>query len=204
MAHDLDLIGSFLDKSLNKEPVIINSNYLRAHTICDNNQLFVKNEGLLASMHLTQDPCCFLVKLNSTYWQLVNKILLEKGFIPNESKGSTEFYTYQYSEIPTAYEINCTSPNELWRKWWTQRSQKSTSIWNLDFLIRTRSEWYPVRDIEILNHSIFIQTLGSKIRLAENDVAVWLQKVRSKMKAQRPVPVALSQYSQRRSLAHKY
>ncbi len=187
MTHDLDLISTFLDKSLSKEPIIITSNYLRAHTICDNNQLFVKNEGLLASIHLTQDPCCFLVKLRSPYWQLVNNILLEKGFIPNESQGNIEFYTYQYSELPKAYEINCTSPTELWRKWWTQSRQKNVSIWNLDFLIRTRSKWYPVRNIEILNHSIFIQTLGKRIRLTENDVAVWLQKARNQINLQRHV-----------------
>ncbi|MBT9312759.1 hypothetical protein [Leptothoe kymatousa] len=197
MAHDLDLICTFLDKSLNKEPVIINSSYLRAHNICDNNQLFVKNEGLLASSHLVQDPHCFLVKLSSPYWQLINKILLEKGFIPNESKGNTEFYTYQYSKVPPAYEVNCTSPNELWRKWWIQRNQKSTSMWNLDFLIRTRSEWYPVRDIEISNHSIFIQTLGQKIRLTENDVAVWLHKARNKVTPKRQA-VALESYSRRK------
>ncbi|NEQ52317.1 MAG: hypothetical protein F6K11_19610 [Leptolyngbya sp. SIO3F4] len=195
MTHDLDLICTFLDKSLNNEPVIITSNYLRAHTICDNNQLFVKNEGLLASIHLTQAPCCFLVKLRSPYWELVNKILLEKGFIPDESKGNTEFYTYRYSELPKAYEINCTSPTELWQKWWTQHRQKNTSIWNLDFLIRTRSKWYPVQNIEILNHSIFIQTLGKKIRLTENDVAVWLKKVRNKINPQRHTSLPLVNYS---------
>ncbi|MEM6255964.1 MAG: hypothetical protein AAF821_23885 [Cyanobacteria bacterium P01_D01_bin.156] len=203
MVHDLDLICTFLDKSLNKEPVIITSNYLRAHTICDNNQLFVKNEGLLASIHLTQEPNCFLVKLRSPYWQLVNKILLEKGFVPNESEGNTEFYNYEYSEIPPAYEINCTSPNELWRKWWTQRHQKSASIWNLDFLIRTRSKWYPVRDIQVLNHSIFIQTLGKKIRLTENDVAVWLQKARNQMKSQRKSSVAKPAKPQPRYLVNE-
>lgn len=190
MTHDLDLICTFFDKSLNQEPVIITSNYLRAHTICDNNQLFVKNEGLLASIHLTQSPCCFLVKLRSTYWQLVNDILLEKGFIPDESKGNSEFYTYQYSKLPKAYEINCTSPTELWRKWWPQRHQKNKSIWNLDFLIRTRSKWYPVQNIEISNHTIFIQTLGKKIRLTDNDVAVWLQKARNNINPVSLTPTA--------------
>jgi hypothetical protein len=177
MAHDLDLICAFMDKSINQENVTIRSHHLKAHTIFDNNQLLAKNEGLLATIHILKVPFCFVVKLRSCYWELVNSILLERGFIPDETRGNVEFYHYHHCQVPQTYEIYCTSPSELWRKWWMQRRQSKTSILTPDFLIRTRSSWYPVQDIQILKPTILIHTLGHNISLVERDVAVWLRKV---------------------------
>ena len=176
MIQDLELIASFMEKSLNKENVGTRSNHLKAHTICNNNQLLAKDEGIVAAIHLSQDPLCFMVKLRSLYWELINKMLMDKNFIPLESKSGIDFYQYQHCEIPQAYEIYCTSPSQLWRKWWVKSRNKKKNIFALDFLIRTRNSWYPIQDIVVEERTMYVKTLGSVIPLTEADIAIWLQK----------------------------
>ncbi|MEM9214570.1 MAG: hypothetical protein AAGD25_09510 [Cyanobacteria bacterium P01_F01_bin.150] len=176
MIQDLELITTFMEKSLKKENVEYRSNHLKAHTICNNNQLLAKNEGIVAAIHLTQDPLCFIVKLRSLYWELINEMLMDKSFIPLESKSGIDFYRYQHCAIPQAYEIYCTNPRQLWQQWWIKSRNQKSSFFAFDFLIRTRNAWYPVQDIIIEKQSISIKTLGSAIPLIETDIVIWLQK----------------------------
>ena len=176
MIQDLELITSFMEKSLKKENVGTRSNHLKAHTICNNNQLLAKDEGIVAAIHLSQDPLCFMVKLRSLYWELINKMLMDKNFIPLESKSGIDFYRYQHCEIPQAYEINCTNPSQLWRKWWVKSRNTNKNIFALNFLIRTRNSWYPIQDIFVEGETICVKTLGSIIPLTEADIVIWLQK----------------------------
>lgn len=176
MIQDLELITTFMEKSLKKENVGTRSNHLKAHTICNNNQLLAKNEGIVAAIHLSQDPLCFMVKLRSLYWELINKILMDRNFIPLESKSGIDFYQYQYCKIPQAYEVNWAHPSQLWRKWWIQSRNTKRSIFDLNFLIRTRNSWYPIRDIVMDGQIICVKTLGFSIPLSDTDVVIWLQK----------------------------
>lgn len=186
MIQDLELITAFMEKSMKKENIVTRSNHLKAHTICNNNQLLAKNEGVVAAIHISQDPLCFMVRLKSLYWELINRILMDKNFIPRESKGGIDFYQYQYCEIPNKYEVYCTNPAQLWRKWWVKSRNAKKSIFDLSFLIRTRNCWYPIRNIEIENQKICVKTLGSQILLNEMDVVVWIQK------SEKPSPNAMT------------
>ncbi|NET09285.1 MAG: hypothetical protein F6K16_32195 [Symploca sp. SIO2B6] len=177
MAQDLELITNFMEKSLKREDVIIESSYLKAHTICKNNQLLAKNEGLVAAIHLAHEPPCFVVKLKSLYWELINQLLTDKHFIPQPSQNTGDFYHYQYCEIPPTYEVSCDKVGSLWKTWWIRNKHYKKSVLSLDFLIRTRDSWYPIQEIKVLNQVIFIHTLGSKIPLNETDVVVWLRKL---------------------------
>ena len=56
MIQDLELITAFMEKSMKKENIVTRSNHLKAHTICNNNQLLAKNEGIVADIHKSQDP----------------------------------------------------------------------------------------------------------------------------------------------------
>jgi hypothetical protein len=179
MISDPDLIDVFVEKSIQRQEILLANTNLKAQLIYDSNQLFSKKEGLIATSNLIENPFVFLIKLNSSYWEPISYRLAEKGFIYTTESNINNFYTFQYCKLPPGYELNCTKSVGLWRAWWKYRKNVSPVGIPLELLVRSRGTWYPIRDLIISDGVLYVKTLGSEITLHAEDLITWLSKSRA-------------------------
>lgn len=140
-------------------------------------RLLTKSGCLLATTKDDNNKKIFLVRQESEYWQLINKILLENSHMPSGNIG-LGLVKYEYCQIPQGYEMNYEEARILWKSWRMQESLKSSD--NLqthllaDLLIETKRGWQPIEDIVFSKEIIFVKTNTEEILLSTLDKVVWL------------------------------
>lgn len=177
MLSDAELIQEFIDNSIQGKEVLLANRSLRAQRVCDSNQLFEKAGTVVLSAQLQQTPIQFLVRSNSPYWVNINAALATRSYLSVGSVDDNGFYVFQYCKLPAGYQMYCTPANYLWRAWWQYRKHLSRNVIPLDLLIRSRSTWYPIRDIVCGQGFLYIKTLGSEIDVTLDDLICWLRKI---------------------------
>ncbi|CDN10607.1 hypothetical protein RintRC_6335 [Richelia intracellularis] len=177
MLLDQELIADFIKCSLNRREVLLSNYMLRAETAYDTNQLIAKKEGIIMKAERGNINPIFYVKGNSSYWQLVNETLANYSFILSGEKDKLEFYPFHYYQIPKGYKLMCTRSVVLWQMWWKYKKHIRSRAIPLEFLIRNRNVWYPVRDLIISQGFIYIRTLGTELDITQDDWITWLRKI---------------------------
>ncbi|UKO98402.1 hypothetical protein [Nostoc sp. UHCC 0870] len=180
MLSNLDLLREFVDQSIQKKEVLLANASLQAQTAYKSNQVIAKAEGVIATAQLTQKTLEFSIKSTSSYWELMNEALADYSYILTGQMDERYCYQYQYCPLPKGYRMHCTKSVYLWRAWWRFRKNKLQLGIPMDLLIRTRSSWYPIRDLIISDGLLYIKTLGSEIAVHSNDLIIWLSKAELK------------------------
>ncbi|MBD2346125.1 hypothetical protein [Anabaena subtropica] len=180
MLSNLELLQEFVAQSIQKQEILLANATLQAQTAYKINQVIAKTEGVIATAQFTQTPIEFSVKATSSYWELMNEVLADNNYILTGEIDSRNCYKYQYCQIPKGYRMHCMKAVHLWRSWWKYRKNTLQLGIPLDLLIRTRSSWYPIRDLTISDGLLYIKTLGSEIAVHSNDLVIWLSKIEEK------------------------
>ncbi|HEY9617788.1 MAG TPA: hypothetical protein V6C64_13155 [Microcoleaceae cyanobacterium] len=175
--HDLALLQTFIQESIESKHILFSYQNLKAHTVCNNNQLIAINEGVIATAPLATPDPTFLVKSGSLYEGLIHRLLIEHSFIPGNRNIQEPFRSYEYFQVPPGYHLNCTFPSELWQAWWKYSRRIQYSLLSTELLIRVRNSWYPIRDCLITEGRFRVKTLGSEIALFERESVLWLNKL---------------------------
>ncbi|NJL78585.1 MAG: hypothetical protein HC874_26865 [Richelia sp. SL_2_1] len=182
MLSDIDLIREFIKLSIQKKEVLLANLTLQGETIYKSSRLTAKKEGVIATTQLGSALNPFLIKNNSTHWQLISKVLAEYHFILMGNVDERGFYQYEYCQIPQDYQMYCDKAAILWRSWWKYRQRIQGKIIQLELLIRIRNTWYPIRSLAISDGLIYLETLGNEIALNLEDVVIWLSKIKEDKK----------------------
>jgi len=177
MLSNLDLIREFVDKSIQKQDVLLSNSALTAQTVYKTNQLTAKSQGIIATAQLNNTFTEFLLQAKSCYWESMNQALAEYGYLIKGEIDNRGFYRYQYCEVPKGYQMHCTKSVFLWRAWWKYRKNVLRGGIPLDLLIQYRDSWYPIRDLTISDGLLYIKTLGSEIAVHSEDLVIWLSKI---------------------------
>jgi hypothetical protein len=177
MLSNLDLVRDFVHHSSQNQEVLLGNSILSSQTICRNNQLIAKKEGVIMYAHATDTQTKFLIKASSSHWELMNQVLAEYGYLLQGEIDSRGFYEYHAGKVPKGYQMHCTRSVMLWRAWWKYRKYASRIGIPMNLLIRRRDSWYPVKDLIISNGTVYIKTLGSEIALGSEDLITWLNKI---------------------------
>lgn len=180
MLSNEDLAREFVVQSIDKKEILLANPYLTAQTVYDCNQVIAKSQGVIASAQLNNTVCEFLINSKSSYWELMNEVLVEYSYVATGEIDSRNFYSYQYCQIPNNYKLHCTKSVFLWRAWWKHRKHPLRPGISLELLIKRRNSWYPVRDLIINNGEIYIKTLGSEIVVHPDYLLIWLNKIQKK------------------------
>ncbi|MEO1373725.1 MAG: hypothetical protein AAFW70_05240 [Cyanobacteria bacterium J06635_10] len=180
MLSDIDLIREFVKLSIQKKEVLLSNSTLQGETVYKINQLTGKKEGVIATTKLERALNPFLVKYNSTHWQLITQVLAEYNFILIGDIDNRGFYQYEYCQIPQGYQMHCEKAATLWRSWWKYRQRIQGKVIQLELLIRIRNTWYPIRDLSVSDGLTYIETLGSEIEVGLEDMVIWLSKIKEK------------------------
>lgn len=191
MLSNLDLFREFVHQSIQKQDVLLANASLQAQTVYKSNQVIAKTEGIIATAQVNQTALEFSIKSTSSYWELMNEALADYSYILSGEMDERYCYRYQYCQLPAGYRMHCTKSVYLWRAWWKFRKNKLQLGIPLDLLIRTRSSWYPIRDLIISDGLLYIKTLGSEIAVHSNDLVIWLSKAEVKF----PSPSELESFN---------
>jgi hypothetical protein len=178
MLSDIDLIREFVKLSIQKKEVLLSNSTLQGETVYKINQLTAKKSGIIATTKLERTLNPFVVKYNSTHWQLISQVLAEYNFLLMGDLDDRGFYQYEYCQIPQGYQMHCEKAAFLWRTWWKYRQRIQGKIIQLELLIRIRNTWYPIRDLAVSDGVIYLETLGSEIALNLEDMVIWIIKVK--------------------------
>ncbi|MBE9178973.1 hypothetical protein IQ268_10410 [Oculatella sp. LEGE 06141] len=179
MLTNLDLMRTFVQSSLQNQDVLLANPELQAQTVCNNNQLTAKKEGVLAIAKLKETPPHFLVKAGTSSWEWMNQVLAEHNFLLTGEADKNSFYQFRTCQVPQGYRMHCTKSVILWRAWWKYSRHAAQLGIPLDLLIRTRASWYPIRDLVISNGVLYIKTLGTELQVHADDLITWLSKTKA-------------------------
>lgn len=176
MLSNSELIQTFIQNSCSNQEVLLSNRDLKAESIFNANQLVARGEGLILATQQMATTLQFSARIGSSHWNLIAEALAERGFLLTGEPNQHRFCSFQYYKIPKSYTAHCTESVMLWRAWWKYRQRIIRATMPMDLFIRTRSTWYPIRDLSISDSVLFVQTFGSEIQLHVSDLVIWLSK----------------------------
>lgn len=155
---------------------------LRVQTACDTTQLIARNGQILAIAQLQVESPNIRVRSQSTYTELLDTILKSHNFLPSGSEDAAGFAQYRYYEGPPGYKLHCESARLLWRHWWIRYRQSRPQFLDLDLLIFTHQQWYPIRHVVFSNSTLFVTTYRGETAHQGDDLVLWADKQTSRAK----------------------
>lgn len=175
---NLDIVRSFLTE---KETHPANAELQVASTLYARQLLDAKGQTIATMAHTnalqTDSASVVSVRRETEFWPVLNEALQEEGFAPQEAEKQSEFTTFKQLAIPDGYRLRLTEARFMWRTWWTQqRGQRRNLGLQMQLLIRTRENWYPVQDVACNQGTLFIRTLVGEMALQGTDQVVWLER----------------------------
>jgi hypothetical protein len=194
MLSDSELVLSFIEQSIQGREVLLANRVLKAQRFGDTNQLLKKSGEVLLSSQNKGSAAQFTVRMDPEYWELMNQHLATRCFLAVSEPDNHGFIRFAYCKVPGGYQMHCTRSVHLWRAWWQCRRRISHSVLPMELLIRARSTWYPIRDIEFGQGFLYIKTLGSEIDVTAEDLICWLRKNPAESPGATPPPQSV-QYS---------
>ncbi len=151
---------------------------LRIEPAFDSAQLMAKRGGLVANLRQENGIPTVVVRRGSDYWNLIQHILLEQGFVPQaDSSAHTGFARFQKQAIPEGYKLHNAAASVLWKEWWSGARFGNRQGLQMELLILTRNQWYPIRDIVCEQGALYIKTLGAELVYRVSDSVIWLRRI---------------------------
>jgi hypothetical protein len=178
LLDDISLIQEYIQ---GKNKLGFNNN-LRIEPAGETIQLLTKKGVMLASVNVASQFKVILVRQNSNYWELINKILLENSLMPT-GKLVNELMRYEYHPIPRGYKINYAEANELWQYWQRNTSPDTDSSKRLNLLVFNPEGWQPIKDVALSNETVFIKTYASDVVIHNCSRIAWLAPTRESFDA---------------------
>lgn len=178
-ADDLVLIDRFIHHTLNNQEVKLETNNLKTTTYRGTSEIYSIQEGLLAVARLTPeiDLVTIEVRQTTSYWESIQRALLQVSFFPVSERVLNECLSYQFREVPAGYLVNFTQAKNLWQLWTWQAQQRRTELGlSLKLLIPYWGVWHPVRDIQAAGDTLTIKVLGRQFTVEITKPIIWLKK----------------------------
>lgn len=171
---DMTLIKRFIQ---GEEIDLLYNDNLQVEVIGGICQLLGKNKKIIAMIKTVDKTKCALVRYNSEYWSVLNKLLQENHFIPVGESDLSGLMTYEYHEVPVGYRLHHTEAITLWKTWYPYTRNKKPVGIPLDILILVKNKWASIRDIHIHEGTLFVNTLFEQVSIHYNEQVVWISKV---------------------------
>ncbi|RUT07620.1 hypothetical protein DSM106972_018800 [Dulcicalothrix desertica PCC 7102] len=173
LLDDVSLIKEYIQ---GKNKLGFNNN-LRVEPVGETIQLLTKKGVMLASVNIASQFKVVLVRQDSNYWELINKILLENSLMPT-GKLVNELMRYEYHPIPRGYQINYAEANQLWQYWQRNINQNTDGTRRLNLLVFNPEGWQPIKDVGLSNETVFIKTYASDVVIHNCSRIAWLAPIR--------------------------
>ncbi len=137
-------------------------------------QLLMRSGDAIAIMYLQTKPQTVIIKHKAHFSKLVDRILIDGGFVLIGDANRAGFVEYKHYVTPAGYRISYTDPAILWKKWWPTERFQNKQRFNMDILVNFKDNWYPVQGINV-NAGIFtIKTIAGQLVLKRDSKVLWL------------------------------
>lgn len=167
---DTNLVEKFVQGSNQ----LLASTNLRLEVNGGASQLLMRSGDAIAIMYLQAKPRTVIIKQKAHFSQLVDRILIEQGFVLFGDANRSGFVEYKHYVTPAGYRISYTDPSVLWKKWWPTERFQNKQRFNMDILVNFKDNWYPVQGINV-NAGIFtIKTIAGQLSLKRDHKVLWL------------------------------
>jgi hypothetical protein len=173
---DMDLIESYIQRSIHHQDVFLANQTLQARSEFGGNQLLSKKEGLLAKFQVREQVPEFQVRQGISLWNMLNQLLAKHQFIFS-ADSQDNLSIYQPIKIPSGYQMHCDQAMHFWKVWWKYRNRIKNQHISMDLVVRVNNTWYPVKNVVISNGCLFVKTLASETMLDTESLMVWLEKI---------------------------
>lgn len=150
---------------------------LRVQSALDTSQLLASNGQILAISRPKTDPQEIGVRPKSKYTELLDKTLRESSFLMVGVVNSQRFIRYNFQSAPAGYRLYCEPARLLWRQWWIRYRQTRFGFLQMDLLVFTQQQWYPVRNIILSQSMLFVTTYRGETIHQQEDLVIWAEKV---------------------------
>ena len=146
---------------------------LQVRSALETEQLLTRNGQILAIAELEAKPPEIRVRCQSTYTELLDKTLRSQGFLPPKSEIKAGFRRYEYHKGPAGYQLHCEPARMLWREWWIRYRQHRPQFLDMELLLFTHDQWYPIRNIVFSNSTLFVTTYRGETAHQGDDLIIW-------------------------------
>jgi hypothetical protein len=137
-------------------------------------QLLARNGDPIAIMYLNSKPRTAIVKYNSPFLDLIDRLLIDRDFVMFGDASRAGFMEYKHYVTPAGYRILHTDPAILWKKWWPTEKFQDKQRFNMNILVSFKSSWYPVQNITVAAGTFTIKTIAGQLILKRDDKVLWL------------------------------
>ncbi len=159
-----------------KKRLVINHN-LQIDFAHNSLQLSTPQGELLAIHKIAERLHYILVKKDSEYAEIIQRLIAECQFIPIDTTTADRgFIRYQKYEIPEDYHLSHAPASKLWQTWQESQQQLTEGL-QLDILILAKSKWYRVQSMTQIDNRLDLQTRLGLISLSLKDSIAWIAKL---------------------------
>jgi hypothetical protein len=137
-------------------------------------QLMARNGDSIAILYLQNKPRTAIVKHNSQFLELIDRLLIDRSFVLFGDASRPGFVEYKYFVTPAGYRMSYTDPSILWKKWWPTERFQNKQRFNMDILVSFKNNWYPVQNINVNSGNYTIKTIAGQLLLKRDDKVLWL------------------------------
>jgi hypothetical protein len=172
LLDDIELVRQFV-----KGEVKLHYNQnLRVEPLSDTIQLISKKGILLAKLQYANNLKVFLVRRESDYWELINRLLIENSVIPI-GKEDGGLMRYEYKPVPDGFNVNHGEVVNLWRIWRFQTHKKrSNVVMEKGLQIFIHDHWQPIKSIVFNQEDVYVTTFSDELVFTVNQLVIWASK----------------------------
>jgi hypothetical protein len=170
---DLD-DNKLIEKFAQGSNQLLASANLRLEVSGNLSQLLARNGDPIAIMYLNSKPRTAIVKHNSPFLELIDRLLIERDFVMFGDASRAGFIEYKHYVTPAGYRILNTDPAILWKKWWPTEKFQDKQRFNMNILVSFKGSWYPVQNITVAAGTFTIKTIAGQLILKRDDKVLWL------------------------------
>jgi hypothetical protein len=169
--------SKLIEKFVQGSNQLLASNNLRLEVNGALSQLLARNGDPIAIMYLNNQPRTVIVKHNSPFLELIDRLLIDRDFVMFGDAARAGFIEYKHYVTPAGYRIWNTDPAILWKKWWPTERFQDKQRFNMDILVSFKNNWYPVQNIVVSAGTFTIKTIAGQLVLKRDDKVLWLAQI---------------------------
>lgn len=169
--------SKLIEKFVQGSNQLLASDNLRLEVNGALSQLMTRNGEPIAIMYLQNKPRTVIIKHNSQFTELIDRLLIDRDFVVFGDASRAGFIEYKHYITPAGYRIWYTDPAILWKKWWPTERFQDKQRFNMDILVSFKNSWYPVQNINVNAGTFTIKTIAGLLVLKRDDKVLWLAQI---------------------------
>jgi hypothetical protein len=169
--------SKLIEKFVQGSNQLLASDNLRLEVNGGLSQLLARTGESIAIMYLQNKPRTVIIKHNSQFAELIDRLLIERDFVMFGDASRAGFIEYKHYITPAGYRIWYTDPAILWKKWWPTERFQDKQRFNMDILVSFKNNWYPVQNINVNAGTFTIKTIAGQLVLKRDDKVLWLAQI---------------------------